>query len=261
MTSPLPPLLALPPELRASIYDHVFNLGVSIQHITLKLERQYPPRPHGLSGSYMTVSDVPAPLSRAGEVPWLQLMLTCKTVARELAWHMRSAHYLENDCNRTYTMSLEPDIRPESSSLVSVVWRQLPCPQRLARNLEVHVRGTTRTMMSAINLFMHCGLHMERARPLASHLSLERLAVYLHSEDNVIFPDQREGFDYVDEFARGATAPGSTKQVLERYHELGKLEGYFCTVSVLNSEGEMEHSFEVVQPFKPGYGWVKWGIE
>lgn len=99
---------------------------------------------------------------------------------------------------------------------------------------------------------------MDRLRPLTQHLILDKLIVCVLSTRALAFPEQKPGFEPVDEEARSKPEFEHTLDTLSNYHQTGKLAGYLGHVCVC-SDGE-NHEFEVVRPFRPGFDSLRWGV-
>lgn len=253
-------LLGLPPELRLNIYDHVFQQHFDISPLDgFELERHYPRRPKGLQGSYVKINEIrtqPAYFS----IPWLNFKLSCRAIAQEIQKYMESSRYLDADQNRTLEMDLKPKpaAQGEGISLVLIAWRRVPCPPREMRRLIVHNNGAAITVMPALNLFLHCGISMDRARPLQEHLVLDELIVNVLSTQALAVPDQTPGFEPVDELARTKPEFEHTHAALKNYHQAGKLAGYIGKIHI-SGEGKNDE-FKVVHPFRPGFHQYRWGV-
>ena len=251
-------LLGLPSELRLKIYDLVCQQQLDVRPSNgFKLERHYPPHPNGLQGSYVKVIHVRT-RHACFAIPWLDLTLSCKALSQEIKEHMESLSYLNIDASRTLEMDLKPASQGECVSLVDVVWRKLPCPAQDVRRLIVHNYGAATTIMTALNIFLHCGISMDPRRPLTQHLDLGELMVNVLSSHALAIPEQTPGFDPVDEQARSKLEFEHTYAALSNYHQMGKLAGYIRNIRVCG--GDQYGEITVVKPFKAGYNSFRWGL-
>lgn len=251
-------LLGLPSELRLSIYDHVFQQQLNVRPIDgFRLERHYPPSPHGLQGSFVRVTDVSTQQENF-VIPWLNLTLSCKAVAQEIQQHLESPSFLHLDINYTFELDLTPATGVETNSLIVAAWRRIPCPPQGMRKLVIHNNGAAAAIIPALNLFLHCGINMDRKRPLTEHLTLDDLVVNVLSPRALAVPEQIDGFEPVDEHARSKPEFEHTHAVLSNYHRMGKLSGYLRKVRVCG--GGKTDEFQVVQEFRAGFDSFRWGV-
>ncbi|KAJ7816940.1 hypothetical protein B0H14DRAFT_2602316 [Mycena olivaceomarginata] len=158
------PLLCLPPELRLQIYDAVLVLPVDFD-----------------------VRNQPAQATPGAllPVPWLSLMLVCKTIAHELQ------HHVQTSTNTMY------ELKVDCSRRLATTWRQIPCPPSRARSLQVELclgwntrfwgDGGPMPILSALyqvlNCFIHNGPFLDRRSPLDKHIHLDALIVVLRVDE------------------------------------------------------------------------------
>ena len=109
-------LLGLPEELRLQIYQHVFALNLA--YPVLQFWQRFPK----LNPDARLV------------VPWINLMLSCKTLAIELRSFMSEKTFLNDDNNTTWFLELEARIG--GRQLGRTTWQRLPCPPEKVRILE-----------------------------------------------------------------------------------------------------------------------------
>ncbi|KAJ6487944.1 hypothetical protein C8R45DRAFT_994987 [Mycena sanguinolenta] len=152
--------LALPAELRLQIYDGVVHLLVDCQ-----------------VGWYPSSQPEPA-LS----MPWLNLMLVCKTITEELRRHLHTG-------NTIYELDMHNLEKKHRTIADEVTWRRIPCPpgsvRTLQANLFLHFQthlwgdGGPHAILSqlyqVLNRFVHNGPLLARRSPLVNHIHLSTL--------------------------------------------------------------------------------------
>ncbi|KAK4623966.1 hypothetical protein CLAFUW4_06209 [Fulvia fulva] len=176
-------LLGLPRELRLQIYQHVFD--IDLHHKVLLQWRDTHTAEHG----FKSVPD----LNHGDKltIPWLQLMLTCRTAAVELRALMQESSFLEQHNNGTYTLDLEAT--RGGMTLGPTTWRHIPCAPSQVQCLEAYYNasrgfqawgvggphGITSGLYQTLNHFVHCGprFDSERMLPKPSHLKELRVIV------------------------------------------------------------------------------------
>lgn len=186
------------------------------------------------------------------------IMLSCRAIAEEMKQYMESASYRDTEQNRTLEMDLGPATQGEVSSWMTAAWRRIPCPPQQMQRLIVHCNGAAQAVMPALNLFLHCGISMDRRHPLQEHLGLNEFTINVLSTRALAVPDQTPGFEPVDEQARCKPEFEYVHTVLSNYHPIGKLSGYLRKVYISGREENAE--FEVVHLFKPGFNYFSWGV-
>ncbi|KAK6396347.1 hypothetical protein LTR65_009431 [Meristemomyces frigidus] len=204
-------LLALPLELRLQIYDHVCLLDTDLE------------------------TNLPYPAFRGAErthnIPWLNLMLACRTIGTELRRHFRSFDLLDTeDERRAYVVDLLPTA--DGSCLQQVLWRRIPCPPLQARRVKANLHGQhierlqfagrggpsllLRGLYQTLNYFIHCGRLLDSDRPLPWHVHLREVVVVFqagnsHDEPRVIaleLPKWHQEFEELANFLAGAVHAG-----------------------------------------------------
>ncbi|KAJ6487945.1 hypothetical protein C8R45DRAFT_262011 [Mycena sanguinolenta] len=225
------PLLGLPTELRLQIYEAVVDLPVDCQ--VARRNRNKPP-----------VQAAPAL-----PIPWLSLMLVCKTITEELRHLHTSTYELELDnLDKRYRRRRIAD---------EVTWRRISCPpsrvRTLQANLVLHI-GTKfwgcggpcailSELYQVLNCFIHNGPSLIRATPLVNHIHLSTLIIEVSLKD----PDpDPEPYDYdVDEVKK------DQRYDLERYIsqvvDRGLLFGAVGKIVCRWAEGELDADSEVTE--------------
>ncbi|KAF8138079.1 hypothetical protein K438DRAFT_1996402 [Mycena galopus ATCC 62051] len=205
-------LLSLPCELRLQIYDA----------LPLDCQVRRPTR--------YTRSACEPPLA----LPWLALMLVCKTIADELRNHVRAS------ANTTCHLEVDNVMDWESGDLSAVAWRQIPCPPSSVHTLQAelvfslasHVsvccwnEGYGRPILddvdlcSVLNHFIHNGPLLIRRRPLREHIHLDTLIFQLRIIEGA--PGVLERYDGV---SLKKQIRGEFEQYISRLVEQGLLFG------------------------------------
>ncbi|KAF8135994.1 hypothetical protein K438DRAFT_1997038 [Mycena galopus ATCC 62051] len=165
--------LNLPAELRQKIYDAVLDLPLDSQ-----VARRKPKELRTAQGS-------PAQDSDRLLIPWLSLMLVCKTFASEVHYHVHASG------NTTYELEVD-NLERDHILAHKVTWRQIPCPPRSARTLHTRLELSSRTwywaggplpvlsgLYQVLNCFIHNGPLLARKTPLSKHIHLETLILQI----------------------------------------------------------------------------------
>ncbi|KAJ7266979.1 hypothetical protein B0H12DRAFT_1216752 [Mycena haematopus] len=173
-------ILNLPSELRLQIYDAVVDLPLDCKVVRWK-------SPERFKTAQTTTS---ACLS--GSIPWLSLVLVCKTIANELQ------HHIHTSGNAAYELEVD-NLQSQRSIADEATWRRIPCPPSSVRTLQADLVFNLKTrfwgaggpnpilseMYQVLNCFIHNGPLLVRGSPLANHLHLETLILQIR----VIEPD------------------------------------------------------------------------
>ncbi|KAJ6488007.1 hypothetical protein C8R45DRAFT_263133 [Mycena sanguinolenta] len=187
-------LLGLPTELRLQIYHGVVHLPLDCK-VPRRIRNQQP-----------------AQAARALPIPWLSLMLVCKTITEELR-HLKASE------DTTYELDIDLDNSAYGSIAKTVSWRRIPCPPSSVRTLQANLalhfgtrfwgNGGPMPILSQVyqvlNCFIHDGPLLVRGTPLVEHIHLSTLIVQVSMKDPD--PEERKGRGLddhdVDEFKRG----------------------------------------------------------
>ncbi|KAF8187028.1 hypothetical protein K438DRAFT_1765177 [Mycena galopus ATCC 62051] len=225
--------LSLPCELRLQIYDAVpLNCQVSrpvrrkIKKTLTKLEAE-PPLP----------------------VPWLSLMLVCKTIADELR------NYVHASLNTTY--HLEVNNLKNWHWITMITWRRIPCPPSCARKLHVDLIFNTATRFGAsggsepilgdllciLNHFIHNGPVLDRKHPLRKHIRLNTLIFQIRVTKGYPRPGE---YPCSDEETAKKRLRGDFEQYISRLVEQGILFGAIDKVVCRSADGDGEETTWVV---------------
>ncbi|KAJ7266978.1 hypothetical protein B0H12DRAFT_1230088 [Mycena haematopus] len=173
-------MLDLPSELRLQIYDAVVDLPLDC-----KVVRRKKPKTFETAQTNITKSTC---LS----IPWLSLVLACKTIANELQ------HHVYTSGNVTYELEVD-NLQSPRSIAHEVTWRRIPCLPSSVRTLQADLvfdwktrfwgSGGPNSILSelyqVLNCFIHNGPLLVRRSPLVQHLHLETLILQIR----VIEPD------------------------------------------------------------------------
>ncbi|KAK5703659.1 hypothetical protein LTR17_021935 [Elasticomyces elasticus] len=125
-TAPPASFLGIPRELRLQIYE-----ALQEQDIGYKVLDKWRGG-HDARGFYATpIRDPEARLV----IPWLSLLLSCRSVATEMQSMMRNP-VQGDDKHSTYVM--ETDLGRQSSDMGNVIWQRIPCAPTSAKVLLVH---------------------------------------------------------------------------------------------------------------------------
>ncbi|KAJ7816937.1 hypothetical protein B0H14DRAFT_2843706 [Mycena olivaceomarginata] len=180
-------LLDLPPELRGQIYDAVIALPLDCQ-----IARQTHRREQQTDAATAADTDrLP--------IPWLDLMLVCKLIAKELHHHV----HRDASGNTTYKLEVVNLTSSRGRGIAKkVTWRQIPCLPSWVRTLQaelVLISGTQfwgnggpnailSQLYQVLNSFIHRGPLLVRQSPLCSNIHLDTLILHLR----VVKPDLEE---------------------------------------------------------------------
>ncbi|KAF7351197.1 hypothetical protein MSAN_01550700 [Mycena sanguinolenta] len=167
-------LLDLPRELRLQIYDALADLLLDCR---VDRTRQK------VRTKLATVRSATTRLP----IPWLSLMLVCKTISNEMQYHIRGY--------TTYILEAKNFVSVQTLA-DRVTWRGIPCPPSNVRTLEAnlylslmtHCWATTMPtpvvsdLYQVLNCFIHNGPVLTRRRPLTTHIHLNTLILQIHTE-------------------------------------------------------------------------------
>ncbi|KAF8135984.1 hypothetical protein K438DRAFT_1786611 [Mycena galopus ATCC 62051] len=213
--------LDLPTELRLQIYDAVVDLPLDCKVDRLKPCKQptetAPPPDNTIS-----------PTKQCLCIPWLGLLLVCKTISNELQHHVRTSG------NTTYKLEVD-NPRTYYSISNTVTWRRIPCPPSSVRTLEAKLALTSDTrfwgdggplgilsaLYQVLNCFIHNGPVLSRESPLCGHLHLNILVVQLC----VIEPDPEKQLAQAKLLQRKKWLRRSLKQFISQVANRGVLFG------------------------------------
>ncbi|KAJ7816939.1 hypothetical protein B0H14DRAFT_3877659 [Mycena olivaceomarginata] len=180
-------LLDLPPELRGQIYDAVIALPLDCQ-----IARQTHRREQQTDAATAADTDrLP--------IPWLDLMLVCKLITKELHHHV----HRDTSGNTTYELEVDNLTSLRGRGIAKkVTWRQIPCLPSRVRTLQaelVFISGTQfwgnggpnpilSQLYQVLNSLIHRGPLLVRQSPLGSNIHLDTLILHLR----VVKPDLEE---------------------------------------------------------------------
>ncbi|EME44950.1 hypothetical protein DOTSEDRAFT_43389 [Dothistroma septosporum NZE10] len=234
-------LLGLPRELRLEIYQHVFSLDIS--HRILHQWRDT----HTAEQGFKSVPDLnEGPLS----IPWLQLMLTCKTIALELRALMREPSFLEQHNNGTYTLDLEAT--RGGMTLGATTWRHIPCAPGQVRCLEAFYNasrgfqawgvggphGITSGLYQTLNHFVHCGPRFDSAHILSIPMHLKELRVVVVERDFSGEEDDNASYRLSERDTDPRTTLYALGSIVGQIVRTGVLKGFVDDIH-LSCDGEM----------------------
>lgn len=278
-------LLGLPRELRLHIYSYVRETDIGFR----VLDRFHDG--HNRDRGFQTT---PIRSNEPFYLPWLALMLTCRTIASEISLSLlppistrayADYHGLVDDVaseQRTCRIDLE---LTGSGQVGEVKWRTLPCAPIETRFLHARLhfrgdavdsdsefsfwgdggpRGVVRSLYQTLNLFLHCGPRLDANNPLAAPVHLEELVVEVEDPAKVSADvENEEDCDWVLKHLRR-----SSKLIagyLTRLADTGLLFGYVDRLRVVGCDGAVSEIAirEVrgarVPAFWDGYGF-EWGV-
>ena len=240
------------------IYNFVFLLDLDYQPTILQVDRISLDKLPDQTLDELVI-ETTSSTKAIPRVAWLDLVLTCRTIACELKLHMRSQSYLRSKQNRSYVLRLERAKGVRMSSHAQVRWRKLPCPPQLVEKLTVHVHRASKETMAALNLFMHCGPQMNRSRALQSHLAIPKLLVRLHPVKGASRPGRTPERALLDDIFQNLEAEHDVVHSIKKLNETGMLDGFFHRMSVKSECGR--YKFVVAQPCQqPRIPAMDWGL-
>ncbi|KAF8138080.1 hypothetical protein K438DRAFT_1996403 [Mycena galopus ATCC 62051] len=223
-------LLGLPCELRLQIYDA----------LPLDCELCRPRRRKFAKKR----SEREPPLA----IPWLALILVCKTIADELR-HV----YTSTSGNTAYHLEVD-NLRNSYSLAHMVTWRRIPCPPSSVRTLQVDLLlnmasrfwssgGPSQTILGdlvdVLNHFIHNGPLLLRRLPLRQHIHLDTLIFHIRVIEGA--PDPRGPHGPYDETTANSTKKrlrGEFEQYISRLVEEGPLFGMVDKIVCRSADGD-----------------------
>ncbi|KAJ6487989.1 hypothetical protein C8R45DRAFT_995103 [Mycena sanguinolenta] len=180
--SPSSFMLDLPSELRLQIYDAVVDLPLHCE-VARRQRKAF------------TTAEPRSAVRTSLSMPWLSLVLVCKTIANELQ------HHVQTSGNTAYQLEID-NLESQYSIAQTVTWRQIPCPPSSARTLQADLIFDLKTrfwgaggpnpilseLYQVLNCFIHNGPLLARQSPLVKHIHLDTLFLHIR----VIEPDPEE---------------------------------------------------------------------
>jgi hypothetical protein len=245
LTSSLPTrasLLGLPTELRHLIYQHVFLLPIN--HLILTSWSDVHSAEHG----FREVPDLnrSVPL----QIPWLNLSLTCRTLAQEIRSAMREARYASDERLHTYVLHLEG--RRGGVWLGATTWVALPCPPEEVRVLEVSYdansgfqawgsggpHGITSGLYQTLNHLTHCGPRLDSRFELARPMHIRELRIVVERREGK-GEERSRGEVQVDERETDPeTMLYALGSIVGRIVNTGVLKGFVDRIRMRESGGQ-----------------------
>ncbi|KAI0448770.1 hypothetical protein F5B21DRAFT_496492 [Xylaria acuta] len=203
-------------------------------------------------------------------VPWVNLLLTCKSVNTELAAYMSSPLILGDESLRTYTMDI---YGTNDGVLRSSTWHGIPCAPSNADAVLVNIHieygwcywrvrtwgnggpmPILRQLYQTLNLMLHNGPILSRASPLEHPLKLKNLNVHVTAVSGSI-PDPPHTDD-------GFKPPDTgIKCRLVTLKDVGLLQGYVDHVHISDERGHTELAIEAVDNTGVPTFWDRYGFE
>ncbi|KAI1311712.1 hypothetical protein F5Y03DRAFT_342067 [Xylaria venustula] len=249
--------LGIPRETRQNIYDYVIRSDLNYEVVKLYKDGW------GDSGFSTVMYRHPAEVL---VVPWVNLLLTCRSINAELGAYMDSPLVMNDKDNRTYTM----DIHGTSSGVLkSSTWQKIPCSpsnvntvsvniliKHTPRDWSVRIWGSggplpiLRQLYQTLNLTLHNGPVLSRASPLQHPLKLKNLVIHAA----VTSDNSSEALNTRDRST-------GIKWCLETLKEAGLLRGY---VDQIHFTDEVDHADIVIEPIKNAGvpdSWDRYGFE
>ncbi|KAJ6487941.1 hypothetical protein C8R45DRAFT_1213922 [Mycena sanguinolenta] len=230
--------LGLPTELRLQIYDGVV-------HLPLEVPRRIHKQPPGQAAP-------PLP------IPWLSLMLVCKTMAEELR------HHLYTSGNTTYELEINNLQGKHRSIAGEVTWQRIPCPPSSVRTLQATLvlhfvtmfwgcggpNAILSQLYQVLNRFIHNGPLIVRGNPLPKHIHLSTLIVQICVTDPDPEERRAQGRQPYDQAKVENVKRGHRRQ-LEKYIsevvERGLLFGAVDKIVCRWAEGEFDDDEKVTE--------------
>ncbi|KAK3726134.1 hypothetical protein LTR37_000282 [Vermiconidia calcicola] len=238
-------LLGLPVELRHNIYDHIFNLELQCKVLD----------GYSKGGDYSRYSAIRSQGAKL-QLPWLNLMFTCNSIAKELCSYMTLTIFTEDKTNHTYELTLEV----RQNRIASVTWNKIPCQPSYASTIVANIgaigpyddgpRPIMAELHQTLNLLLHCGPLLDTKRPLRESMLVAMLLV------NVQLADERsDDIDFhmamiIDEWARHLAAAG----VLSGYVGCIQLNYGDATGDVVIVQREKARISDRWMPYRFGWG-------
>ncbi|KAI0471370.1 hypothetical protein F4859DRAFT_485438 [Xylaria cf. heliscus] len=256
--------LGIPRETRQYIYDYVIHLDLNYEVVKLYKDGWG-------DGGFSTVM-YKHPVETL-TVPWLNLLLTCKSVNSELGAYMNSPFVLGDEDNRTYTMDIFASSR---GVLRSSTWQRIPCSPSSANSVSVNIQieypkhdkpyrrvrtwgcggpmPILRQLYQTLNLLLHNGPILSRASPLQHPLKLKNLDINATATSGGT-PDTPQADHGLNPPETGIGCR------LVTLKDTGLLQGYVDLVRINDGKGYAEIPIEAVEDAGvPGF-WDRYGFE
>lgn len=235
-------LLGLPRELRLQIYRNVFSLD--LKHVVVERWRDTFTTKDG----FKSVPDLNEDEKLL--VPWLCLMLSCKSIAVELRSIMEETSFLEDRSNLTYDLDLEAT--RGGMSLGAVMLNKIPCPPDKVMFLNVHYNasrgflawgdggphGITSGLYQTLNHLLHCGPRLDSKKLLPQPMHITELRVMVESWGATTDNGEDRDADY--RLSERHTDPETTLyalgSVVGQIVNTGVLKGFVDRIRMTSSE-------------------------
>ncbi|RWA11931.1 hypothetical protein EKO27_g3174 [Xylaria grammica] len=260
--------LGIPREARQHIYDYVMRRDLDYE--VVKGYRDG----HGDGGCFVIMYRHPWGTLI---IPWINLLLTCKSVNTELGAYMSSPVILGDEDNRTYTMDIHGNTR---GHLNSATWHRIPCSLsnvdtilvnilfetksdepswRKRAHYRRHVRTfgsdggpmpIVRQLYQTLNLLLHNGPILNRSHPLQLPPRLKKLEIH------TAFKPYRNSGE-----AATTTMTTGIKHLLKRLRSVGLLHGYVDHVHINDENGHTELKIDAVDNGGVPSLWDREGFE
>ncbi|KAI1328744.1 hypothetical protein F5Y16DRAFT_368576 [Xylariaceae sp. FL0255] len=261
-----PGLLTIPREIRQSIYNLI--LRSDLNYTVIEVYRDIWLKSGGFATSLTHRPDDKL------VVPWLNLLLTCKTINIDLTAWMNSPTILHDPAYREYVLDIDGLAR---GTLSCATWRRIPCSPAQVKNITVNTRFSddrtkrsgslyrckfwgnggpmpvVRQLYQTLNLLLHNGPLLNRKSPLKQHLKLEALTVNVsapmhHTDD----PERR---------ILWSTAYGGVTMLVQRIETTGLLYDYIDKLCILQGDEHQERQIQEVENARAPAHWDRYGFE
>jgi hypothetical protein len=173
-------LLRISRELRHCIYDQVTRLDPPSDTVW-----QYK-NSHNSDGFNTTIIKAP---DTNFSIPWVNLLLTCKSISTEIIAFLDIGSSLGNEERRTWNIELTAS---DGGALRPALWRQIPCHPARAEILVANIgfasestqfwgcggpMSIVRNLYQTLNRILHYGPAFGRQIPLSQPLRLKTLVL------------------------------------------------------------------------------------
>ncbi|KAF7194596.1 hypothetical protein HII31_04102 [Pseudocercospora fuligena] len=258
--------LGLPRELRLQVYQHVFDLDLDC--IILDCWRDTHTQNHG----FKSVPDLNVESKLI--IPWLNLMLTCKTFAVELRAAMRENRFADTKRNVTWMLDLEAT--RGGMTLGTTSWQRIPCPPDQVQILEAYYNasrgfqawgvgsphGITSGLYQTLNHIIHCGPRFDSRHPLPKPMHIKELRVKVESRDKA---DRVYDDDHYMTLSDRDTDPHTTLialgSIVGQIVRTGVLQGFVDRIRVFTADKELSWTPKDVEGEGIPEYWNRYGFD
>lgn len=236
-------MLGLPRELRLQIYEEVFALD--LDHTVLNEWKDT----HSAEKGFVSI---PSLTGQRLQIPWLNMMLTCRSIAYEIRARMLESSFLDDPKNRTYILDLEAT--KGGITLGATTWRRLPCAPSQCHILQVYYNasrgfqawgdggphGITSGLYQNLNHLVHCGPRLDSRYLLPKPMHIKELRITIESRDVPDEEDEQAHYRLSDRDTNPETTLYALGTIVGQIVRTGVLRGFVDRICLFCDDKRLE---------------------